>query len=181
MSNLCAFQHSPQLGQLCAQAHFDAQCYWQQQSPWHNSCLHYFAICSPSPWNTATPSDNTALAYKSLRVSTSHFMMLGYPQLLERAEGRQDGSSNPYWELSIVTLPRCSGRQPPWPGESTKTLKTIVLLPLAAPPPLGRFLSDTWLPSLPLLLLSGMLISMKFSAELDCSDLLALIHQPKAP
>ena len=45
------------------------------------------------------PPDNTTLAYKT---SASHVMMLGDPHMLECAEGRQDGSSNPYWELSMV-------------------------------------------------------------------------------
>merc|ERR1719443_427141 len=30
---------------------------------------------SPMPWNIVVPPDNTTFAYRSLRISTSHFMM----------------------------------------------------------------------------------------------------------
>merc|ERR1712222_214519 len=34
-----------------------------------------FVTRSPMPWNMVVPPDNTTLAYKSLRISTSHFMI----------------------------------------------------------------------------------------------------------
>merc|ERR1711977_244557 len=34
-----------------------------------------FVIRSPMPWNMVVPPDRTTFAYKSLRISTSHFMM----------------------------------------------------------------------------------------------------------
>jgi hypothetical protein len=34
-----------------------------------------FVIRSPMPWNIVVPPDSTTFAYKSLRISTSHFMM----------------------------------------------------------------------------------------------------------
>merc|ERR1712178_350785 len=34
-----------------------------------------FVMRSPMPWNIVVPPERTTLAYKSLRISTSHFMM----------------------------------------------------------------------------------------------------------
>merc|ERR1711927_59553 len=34
-----------------------------------------FVMRSPMPWNMVVPPDSTTLAYRSLRMSTSHFMM----------------------------------------------------------------------------------------------------------
>merc|ERR1719191_1840560 len=34
-----------------------------------------FVIRSPIPWNIVVPPERTTLAYRSLRISTSHFMM----------------------------------------------------------------------------------------------------------
>merc|ERR1711971_1198590 len=34
-----------------------------------------FVMRSPIPWNMVVPPDSTTLAYKSLRMSTSHFMI----------------------------------------------------------------------------------------------------------
>merc|ERR1719476_1262994 len=40
------------------------------------SAVSSLVMRSPMPWNIVVPPDNTTLAYKSLRMSTSHFMML---------------------------------------------------------------------------------------------------------
>ena len=48
-------------------------------------CIHP-ASARRIAWNMAT-LENTTLAYKHLRMSAEHFMMLGCPQLLKRAEG----------------------------------------------------------------------------------------------
>merc|ERR1719386_159277 len=37
--------------------------------------VNSLVIRSPIPWNIVVPPDRTTLAYKSLRISTSHFMM----------------------------------------------------------------------------------------------------------
>ena len=196
MSNLCATQHSPSAwANFVPKLTSTLTVTEKQQNPWHNSCLHYLpSLLTPSPWNTATPSDNTALPYKSLRMSTSHFMMLGYPQLLERAEGRQDGSSYPYWELSIVTkrfysLKRSAAvfRSPTSLARRTdkdsnsennctvavRSAVTVGSLPQRVVATLATAAAALWH--------GHQLIPMKFSAELDCFDLLALVHQPKAP
>merc|ERR1711868_129736 len=40
------------------------------------SAVSSFVMRSPIPWNMVVPPDRTTLAYKPLRMSTSHFMML---------------------------------------------------------------------------------------------------------
>ena len=35
-----------------------------------------FVMCSTIPWQMVVPPDNTTLAHNSLRMPTSHFMML---------------------------------------------------------------------------------------------------------
>jgi len=40
------------------------------------SAVNSFVTRSPIPWNIVVPPDNTTFAYKSFRISTSHFMIL---------------------------------------------------------------------------------------------------------
>merc|ERR1712124_83136 len=39
------------------------------------SAVSSFVMRSPMPWNIVVPPERTTLAYRSLRISTSHFMM----------------------------------------------------------------------------------------------------------
>ena len=78
------------------------------------------------------------------------------PMPINTSEGRQDGSSNPFSVRSIV-------------------IKHVISLKIC------RGVQVANIPGQKNLWHGHQLIPMTFSAELDCSDFLTLMHQPKAP
>merc|ERR1712187_362278 len=71
-----------------------------------------FVIRSPMPWNIVVPPERTTLAYKSFRISTSHFMM-----------DRKVVS----W-IPLASLPTKSGWNKP-SGQRKRSLPTVMMLP----------------------------------------------------
>ena len=123
-------------------------------------------------------------------------MMLGYPYLLERAEGRQDGSSHPYWVLSIVirhfdSLKRSAAvfRSPTSLARRidkdtaynrTATVRSAVAVGSLPQGDLAAFAALAAVAVAAAAVWHGhQLIPMTFSVDLNCSDLPSLIHQPK--
>ena len=122
-------------------------------------------------------------------------MLLGYPHLFERAEGRQDGSFIPYWALSIAIKQLvqfleeiCRGFRSPT-SLARRTDKDCVNNCTAA---VRSAVTNGSVPQHDLAAVATAAVAafvwhghqltpMTFSSELDCSGLLALIHQPKAP